>query len=117
MRYIYFFLFSLLSITQGFAVEENKDAKYFAALQYLDKAYEAAQGIKEKHVKSSMLEHLELCKKSFQKDFITKDFAHMANRAMCLNENVGEILADSNQDDLRMAISAYINDMAEQFQK
>ncbi len=39
----------------------------------------------------------------------------MADRAMCLHENMDEILADSDQDDLKVTISAYIEDMTEQF--
>lgn len=117
MRNLFIFIVSIFSLTHCFSVEINKDSQYFEALIDLDNAYNLAQKIKDEDVKLSLLDHLDACKVCFQNDFKTKDFAHMADRAMCLNENMGEILSDSGQDDVNMKISAHIKNMAEKFQE
>ena len=118
MRCIYFFIISILSLMQCSATENHMQSdKYFEAIKHIDKACELAQKIENEDVKVAVISELVSCKECFEKDYLTKNYADMSDRAIGLNENIGEVLADCNQDNLRMGIASCIGEMAEQFQE
>lgn len=114
MRYICFLLISIFSLTQAFAAEGNfmQSDKYFEAIKHLDKACDFAQKIKNEEVKAAVISELESCKECFQKGNV----ANIAEKASTLHENIDEVLAECDQDNLKTGIASCIGEMAEQFQ-
>jgi hypothetical protein len=104
---------------QSFAEASNLTGqdKYLKAIQHLEKASVFAKMIKNEDVKFAVCSELEACKECFDKDFQTKDYAHMAEKADAIQENIGEVLADCDQETLMTGIVSCIEEMHEQFQE
>lgn len=95
--------------------DEKQTDAYFKALYYLNKACKLAQKIKQEEIKSAVLNEFVFCKKTFKKDFLIKNFAHIAKKIVILYENIDEVLADCEQEDLNVKIVACIEKMTHQF--
>lgn len=115
MRYVYSFLLILFSLTQCFAAESTIESQYFEALKSLDKVYILAQNIKNEHAKLTALSEIGACKTRFQKDYLAKNYSAMAERLVSLSENIDEILAECDQEELAIEIACCVTDSAEQF--
>lgn len=91
--------------------------KYINACRSLDKASELTQKIKNAELKDALRTEIESCQNCFKMEFLTKDFKKMSEKAILLQENVDEILADSDQVKLKMEIADCIEHITVQLEE
>lgn len=117
MRYAYFLIFGVLSLTKGFSIDEissNSAEKYIESMRHLNDAIRFSEKIENADVRHAIICHLESCEQCLQSE---QNDTKLAHKLSSLHENIDEILADCDQYDLKLEIAACIEQVTEQFQE
>lgn len=98
-------------------VNSKPDQSFIEAVNNLEKACDLARKIKNEDSCQLALSEIEDCKECLKKEYFNfKNYEAMEEKASTLYENIDEILAECDDDNLRLEIPSYIGKAVEQLQ-
>ena len=109
---VLFLLVSGFSLSQIQANEGDRDIP--KVFECLDKAYNAAQSIKNPEQRAAVCNFFQFYQKKLKDDYTAKDYTKLKEDAEFLHENLDEILAECSDYQAREKIMQCVNDMIEQ---
>jgi hypothetical protein len=92
-------------------VDVSNDQNILDALSHLEKANKLAQSIKDEDLRLGISQKLKACQECLKNGFITKNYEEVPEVAVTLHENLGEILGDCSDVQIRNEIALCINSM------
>lgn len=104
MCHLYLSILGIFSLAQCFAAD--------CGLRHLDKATELAQAITNEDVRVAVISELEACK-----NCLLQEEKNIMEYIRSLYENLDEIMAESEEDELKLEITARIEKAAGQLEE
>lgn len=89
----------------------DQDRNVLEAINHLDKACLLAQSIEDVDTQESIVSQLRKCMKCLKREYFSKNYDNIMETSSTLYENLGEILADCQDIQLREDITCCVDDM------